>query len=443
MGINLKSILKKKLQNDREQNIFYLTAIIHIIKYCFNKNFRKKRCLIDPPASFFYKYRKLVNYFTIPLLIFARFLEKKKIFISVNNEHNYSMGHIHVEIDYLQRKQHFEEKYSDSIIWFTTSRKEILGDTKHIFESKNFKILFGGIKRIFLTFVAIKHPSISINGGISHANHILGRDNSNRIVFHNMRQRHSKMITKSAGFYLQKDKLKDYYEETKNLLEMLNITKKYVVIQIKTEKVNATFEILSPDSLLKSIKYFQDKDYQIVFAGREKFPDIFLNKSIIDYANSKYASALNDFLIIGHSSLVIASASGFCHLVEILDKPLIICNTSAGPGYSGRRTIVLPTLLSRRSEKFNAIIQHKYLCTYHTNFGSDIYDDLYLLHITNSEEIYMAAKELESGMLSEAISSLTPLQKEIRDGEGCPLLSCGLSRISDYYLKNHGYFFRK
>ena len=443
MSINLKKILKKKLKDDRKQQIFYLTATIHLIKFCFKKDFRKNRCLIDPPANFFYKYRKLAKYFAFPLLIVARFLKKKKIFISINNEHTYSMGHIYAEIDLIQRMQHFDEKYHGSIIWFTTSRKEILGETKHIFESKNFKVLFGGIKKIFLIFVAINDPSISINGSISRTNYISGRDNSNRIAFQNTRKRHGVMITKSSEFYPQKDKLRNYYKETNKLMQSLNITKKYVIIQIKTERVNATFKILSPDLLLKSIKYFQDNDYQVVFAGREQFPDTFLNKSIINYSNSKYISTLNDFLLIGHCSLVISSASGFCYLAEILDKPLLMYNTVAGAGNFGRRTIFLPTLLSRRSKKFNAVIQHKYLCTYHTSFGSDIYDDLYLLHITNSEEIYMASKELESGMLSDNISSLTPLQKEIRDSEGCPLLSCGLSRISDYHLKNHGYFFRK
>ena len=80
-------------------------------------------------------------------------------------------------------------------------------------------------------------------------------------------------------------------------------------IIVKTSFTNGTFKILNPDSLLKTIEYFQDKDYQIVFAGREQCPDIFSNKSIINYANSKYASPLNDFLLIGHCSLVISSAS--------------------------------------------------------------------------------------------------------------------------------------
>ena len=68
-------------------------------------------------------------------------------------------------------------------------------------------------------------------------------------------------------------------------------------------------------------------------------------------------------------------------------------------------------------------------------------DDLYILHIPTSEEIFMAVKELE-GLLSGQIPLLTPLQKKIRESRGHHLLSDGLSRISDYYLSEHINFFK-
>jgi hypothetical protein len=89
---------------------------------------------------------------------------------------------------------------------------------------------------------------------------------------------------------------------------------------------------------------------------------------------------------------------------------------------------------------FNAITQFKYLCDYGVDCGHDTFDDLYILHMPTSEEIFMAAKELET-FLSQSVPSHTSLQKKIRDGDGCPLLSYGLSRISNYYLTKHEYFF--
>lgn len=421
----------------------YVRALIHFIRFIFFSNYRSNRCLIDPPSIFFYKYRKLANYFTIPLLIFARYLKKKKIFVSIHNNCNSSIGHIFGEIDQLQRMQKVDEKYFNSTIWFTTSRKEILGDTKDIFENKNFKILSGGIKRIFLTFVAIKCPSISIDASLSADNYVFSNmelSNPNRAKFFDKPKKRAMLIIKSPEFYPNKDKLIYYCNEKYELMQRLNIQKKYVVIQIKTEKVNGTLKPLSPDLFLKSIKYFQDKDYQIVFAGREVCPKIFLDNKVIDYANSKYASSLNDFLLIGDSSLVIASASGFCFLPESLEKPLLVVNAHHIKQYFGPRTIYLPTLLSRRSKVFNASIQQEYLCTYGADCGYDNLDDLYILHIPTSEEIFMAVKELE-GMLSDQVPLLTPLQKKIRESRGHHLLSDGLSRICDYYLSKHINFF--
>jgi putative glycosyltransferase (TIGR04372 family) len=353
------------------------------------------------------------------------------------------MGHIYCEIDHIKRMQKLDKRYFDSTIWFTTSRKEILGETKDIFENKNFKIFFGGIRRIFLTFVAIKNPSILIDASLSNDNYIFSNKQlSERVVHYDKSKKRAEMLTKTSEFYPNKDKLSNYHFVTNQLLQSLKISKKYIIIQVKTRKQNGTIKPLNPSLLLETIKYFQNKDYQIIFAGREKFPEIFLNKSIIDYANSRYASPLNDFLLIGHCSLVISSASGFCNLSENFDKPLLILNGHHLFQQFGRRTIYLPTLLSRRSEKFNAITQFKYLCDYGVDCGYDTFDDLYILHMPTNEEILMAAKELET-FLSQSVPSHTSLQKKIRDGDGCPLLSYGLSRISNYYLTKHEYFFVK
>jgi len=437
---NIKNFFQNKIKGHEEHQI-YLRAAIHLIKFFLFSEYRKSRCLIDPSTSFFYKYRKVANYLAIPLSIFARYLKKKNIFISVHNDCNYSMGHIYSEIDQIQRMQKLDKKYFGSTIWFTTSRKEILGETKDIFENKNFKVFFGGIRRIFLTFVAIKNPSILIDASLSLDNYIFSNKQlSEKVVHYDKSKKRAEMLTKTSEFYPNKDKLSNYHFVTNQLLQSLKISKKYIIIQVKTRKQNGIIKPLSPSLLLETIKYFQDKDYQIVFAGREEFPEIFLNKSIINYANSKYASPLNDFLLIGNCSLVISSASGFCNLPENFEKPLLILNGHHLFQYFGRRTIHLPTLLSRRSEMFNAITQFKYLCDYGVDCGYDTFDDLYILHMPTSEEIFMAAKELET-FLSQSVPSHTSLQKKIRDGDGCPLLSYGLSRISNYYLTKHEYFF--
>tara|TARA_B100000787_G_scaffold69870_1_gene51393 strand:- start:3157 stop:4485 length:1329 start_codon:yes stop_codon:yes gene_type:complete len=442
MTINLKKILRKKLNDNREKNIFYLTATSHLIKYFFYKNFRKNRCLLDPPGSFFYKYRKLAKYFSIPLLIASKYLKKKNIFISVNNNCNFSTGHIYSEIDQLKRMQKLNDQYMHSKIWFITSRKEILGETHHVFESNNFKVLFGGLKRIFFTFVAIRYPSISIDGSLGGDDYILcNRRLSYRIVFHSKEKKRAKLTYQSPEFYPIKEKLIHYQDKKDMLLSQLKVSNKYIVIQIKTMDDNATVELINPEVYLGSIKYFQSKGYDVVLAGREVCPKVFFDNNVIDYSNSNYASTLNDFLLVAHCSLVISSASGFALLVESLDKPLLVINSAHVMGPFGRRTIILPVLLSKGEKIFNAIMQHRFICTY----GFDIrkkFKDIRINHMPTKEEVFEGAIELEK-MLFDHVPPLTSLQKEIRDNGGCPKFTDGLSRISDFFLKKHRSFFDK
>ena len=73
----LKKKLKKKIEARKYQNLFF-RAIIHFFLYILSSNFRKNKCLVDPPSEFFYKYKKYSNLFVFPLIIFAHYLKKKK-----------------------------------------------------------------------------------------------------------------------------------------------------------------------------------------------------------------------------------------------------------------------------------------------------------------------------------------------------------------------------
>ena len=438
----MKNLFKNKLEEHKKFRIFYLSAFIHFTRFILLPSYRRNRCLIDPPSDFFYKYKKLVNYFSIPLLVVGKYLKKRKVFISVNNNCNFSIGHIFCEIDKLKRIQKLNNEYSGSIIWFTSSRKEILGDTKDLFEDKYFKVLFGGIRRLFLMLVAIRYPLISIDESLGADNYIFGNKFlSNRIVYNNKSKRRAKMTAKSPDFYPIKEKLNNYQDEIVKLMKELNIKNKFIVIQMKIVKTNATIEVIDPTVYLETINYFKNKSYDIVFAGREICPKIFLDHNVINYANSKYASPLNDSLLVSQSSLVISSASGFCNIAEVLDKPTLVINSFHGFQQFGRRTILLPTLLSIGGKSPNAKIQHKYVCTFGQELNEDKLNNLKVALIASSDEIYEAAKELED-MINLPVPPFTPLQKKIRDSESFPLYADGLSRISDYYLSKNASFFK-
>ena len=74
-------------------------------------------------------------------------------------------------------------------------------------------------------------------------------------------------------------------------------------------------------------------------------------------------------------------------LPENLDKPLLTINSVHGIQHYGRRTIYLPTQLSRNYENFSAKVQHEYLCKYGPDCGESFFDDLYVHHMPNSQEI--------------------------------------------------------
>ena len=59
----LKNLLKKKLEKHRKLEIFYLIALIHLVKFIFSSNYRYNRCLVDPPSKFFINTRALQNIF--------------------------------------------------------------------------------------------------------------------------------------------------------------------------------------------------------------------------------------------------------------------------------------------------------------------------------------------------------------------------------------------
>ena len=444
--IKLKNILIKKIENHRENRIFYLRVVIHFIKYFLSSRYRNKYCLLDIDSEFFYKYKKLSKYLSIPLLIIARYFEKRRIFISVNNNNNSSVGHVYPEIDQLKRMQLLDNTYSNSHILFTSTKKEILIDTKDIFKSKDFTILIGGIKHLILTLVAIKNPSISIDASLGQENYIFGiKKHPPRISFQDKSMQRARLLSNSAKFYPNKHMLGHYHDKKNQLIKDLNITKNYIVLQMKNTPTNATFKPTDPNIYVDSIKYFQNKGYDIVFAGRETYPKVFIEYGVINYSTSGHASPMNDYLLVGNSSFVICSASGFCNIAETMDKPLLVVNSFHGIQQFGRRTILLPTLLARDEELFNARIQHMYLCKFGQSFGRPWFKDpknLYLYHMATSREVLEAAKELE-GMASDDIPPYTSLQKKIRENDGCPLLLDGLSRISDYYLSKYGYFFDK
>ena len=149
-----------------------------------------------------------------------------------------------------------------------------------------------------------------------------------------------------------------------------------------------------------------------MFLQVEKFVLKFLDNNVINYANSKYASPINDYLLVAESSLVVSSASGFCNIAEITDKPILVINSFHGIQQFGRRTILLPTLISINEKLPNPKTQHKYVCTFGQELNDNKLNNLKVAIIASSDEILESVKELEK-MINLPLPPLTLLQKNL------------------------------
>ena len=103
---------------------------------------------------------------------------------------------------------------------------------------------------------------------------------------------------------------------------------KYIVIQIKQQKGNSTILKTDPKTYLKSIKFYQEKKYKIIFAGRsEIIPKEFEDIGVVDYSQFKHASFQTDLNLISASDLVISGASGFANIAQVYDIPCVYANS--------------------------------------------------------------------------------------------------------------------
>jgi putative glycosyltransferase (TIGR04372 family) len=234
----------------------------------------------------------------------------------------------------------------------------------------------------------------------------------------------------------------DFYPlktEKKLSTELVRITEndKYIVIQIKLESVNGTWQAIDPSSLIDTIKEILSHGYKVVFAGREKMPYIFNELGVINYSESKNATPENDYLLILNASAVIASASGFAYISDVLDIPLLTINLVTISAYPGRKTIFIPSLLSKNATPMNFKDQLEYIYKRGQITKNNKIESNISCKDASSEEILLAFKELLFMAENTTIPKLTNLQMKFKNHFPLELTSQHHARISDAFIRNH------
>jgi putative glycosyltransferase (TIGR04372 family) len=216
-------------------------------------------------------------------------------------------------------------------------------------------------------------------------------------------------------------------------------SKKIAVIHIRTHLSNATAEPTNPLTYLDALSYLSDLGYAIVFAGREKIPQVFQKYNLINYANSPLTSFKHDLKLIHYADIIFAAGSGFAYLPDILDKPYIYLNSwHLGMLMPSRWCICVPTLVRRKEGGFLRFSEQSALFSEASDVGHELFpQEFYSARNASADEILQAVKELLA--LKDKWTEPTILQEQFRRtiGPENNVTFWGQSRISENFLQRH------
>jgi putative glycosyltransferase (TIGR04372 family) len=349
----------------------YICRIIyHLIRWVCIPRYRREWDFIYVVD---WKYHSIVSarlaFLLLPLLsIFRKFFINRNILFSISNI-SHAIGHVYPEVDALVRMRSVGLIDQNKIIYYVYPRSPVLSSVKLIFEKfcidDHIRLLESGFINLLLAPLLLRYPELTVSSSISSMDFSLNSKGkfSNPLEFGDVikfrMSDYAKLRTKTRSIipFRVSWPLPD---EMQKYIGTLN----YIVIQIKTEAVNGTLAPVNPDTYLEAIRRAKHYGYEVVLGGREKMPESFQREGVINYSSSKFASPLNDFLLVLNSNGVIGSASGFCFLADIIDKPLLTLNCWHIAGYPGIHTIAIPSrvrykgVLLSLPEQFEFAIQH-------------------------------------------------------------------------------------
>ena len=350
-----------------------------------------------------------------------------------------SIGHTIAELDYYFKLVH-EYKIKKYNIIFLSNKNKMAHEAYKLFSKYFFAgIISDKLDYIIKKFFLNEPNDLGLDFGLNTIKH--GHKSGNYTL--------EFVFKKYIDYYKLRSKINNFNpfkeisfsKDLKQFLENEIGNSKYIVIQIKEEKGNATILKTDPNSYVNFIKFFQQKKYKVIFAGRrEKIPHEFKDLGVVDYSKFDNASLQTDLNLISKSELVVSGASGFACLAQVNDVPCVYSNSwhiVLSP--SSKYCIHLPYLFSRKNQKqlvpYDEII-NLYLNQYNqTFFGEDQYD---VIPNTGSD-ILQACKE--AMMLKEKYTEPTDIYLNFKNRyDGVPIKYCE-NRISDSFVNKYAKLF--
>ena len=290
----------------------------------------------------------LIFYLLRPVIfIFEKILEMKNIILIYNISDG--AGHLLEETDYLYKLNIKNKKvFKDKKVFWITKKTNLFSEFKKEFE-KDFKfiniILSKKIFYLMLPILFTNNKKITFDCGLGQQSYNLNDQkinfNYNSILQTGIRMKYKETYLKKSiqikNNYNSKYKSfinKNYSKkEISEFFYKLGIkkSKKIVLVQLNNRKINQSAKPTQAKEFEILFKYLKKKNYQIILIGREKMPKIFKKYNVIDYANSKFSSFINDIKIFHISDFSIISASGLYFIPYFLRKKFLYIN---GWGFS-------------------------------------------------------------------------------------------------------------
>lgn len=117
------------------------------------------------------------------------------------------------------------------------------------------------------------------------------------------------------------------FRPQKDLLDLLGGSpERLALVHVKDRAIGHAAHVTDPLSYVPAIEHLQHLGFTVVFVGRERMPSEFRGLGLIDYANSRAASFVNDFAIFDMSDLSITGGGGITLFPEVLGRPYLGLN---------------------------------------------------------------------------------------------------------------------
>jgi len=423
--------------------------IIHLLRFTIEQKYRSNHSFLRVPKLYVNRIAPSVAVYLSWILWPAYIVMKKSRLKFLINNISDSLGHVVCELDWFFRRIEAEELPRDqryAVVW---PRSEVSRYAAKVYRDRFYAFIASDLIYCMLLPLVMRYTDITVDCGISifnlklqeHQNIkesiIAGRnrliprlsprpyaDVWDRIaVYYNLRVR-------THGFY----PMKPISAMSADLLDFLgDAAEKYAVVQIKTFAVNATAVATDPSTYLEAIDFLKNKEYDIVFAGREEMPEAFQSLGILNYAEWDKANFRYDLELIAGSGFVLSSGSGFTMLADTMDIPLVASNSwHLAVLQPGRFCVTVPTLLHGENGKLMRFRDQ--IDLFYTRGESNSPPPKSMKpRVATSDEILEGVKEALS--LKECFRNPSNLQNQFKALRSGSPLFVAESRISQHFIE--------